>query len=526
MHVVRVLPYSTPRQRVIENRMNLKKAVATNGQHAACMTGTIRCNDSTKSHRTPQGVEMEHSEMRGTRPTQKFYRKTSHGAIPSCAPRAYRANYHTRAHFRRLPHARRPLARVPVANPRESPASSLPSARRHHRPRRQPLAAPSPAVPPARSLRPRTMPGRFPTRGHAPCAFAAPASVAIRARPHVLARRAAVPCARARNVPRATVATRAKRARPGVGASGVAWVVTVVAAAALVPADVTVAEAVVRAFGGDGGAWRSLGRRAAERIVGVPRECDVEALRGELYAAGRERDVDVVLQEERVVREGKSLAIFDLDSTLISQETINELALELQVGDKVAAITSRAMNGEIGFEEALAERVKLLRGLPLTALDSVKERVQFTPGAIELIRTLSALGCETAVVSGGFHFLADHVRDVLGLDYSFANRLEHANGVLTGTTIGEVVDGKYKERTLQRLADERNLRREQVLAVGDGSNDLLMMASAGLGVAFNAKPVVQNRAKCRVNQPSLTSVLYLLGLSDHDIAELVLPTVV
>lgn len=186
------------------------------------------------------------------------------------------------------------------------------------------------------------------------------------------------------------------------------------------------------------------------------------------------------------------------------------------------AITERAMNGEIGFRDALKQRVALLEGLAVTALDGVKERVKFTEGAHRLIRTLNALGCRTAVVSGGFHFLADHVRDELGLDYSFANRLEVGEGgLLTGRTVGEIVDAEYKDSTLKRLAAELGLRREQVLAVGDGSNDLLMMRSAGTGVAFNAKPIVQDRAKCRVNQPSLANVLYLLGLSDDDIVGLV-----
>ncbi|CDF40482.1 unnamed protein product [Chondrus crispus] len=179
------------------------------------------------------------------------------------------------------------------------------------------------------------------------------------------------------------------------------------------------------------------------------------------------------------------------------------------------------MNGEMGFREALAERVRLLRGMRIEALEGVKERVSFTPGARDLVQALRGLGCKTAVVSGGFHFLADHVRDVLGLDYCFANRLEDEQGVLTGRTVGEVVDGEFKERALKRLAAEMRLQREEVLAVGDGSNDLLMMGSAGLGVAFNAKPVVQDQAKARLNQPSLRNVLYLLGLSEEDIQLLV-----
>lgn len=280
--------------------------------------------------------------------------------------------------------------------------------------------------------------------------------------------------------------------------------------------------ALVQAADGAIQSWRSLGPTASDALVTLPLTMDIESLRANLYAVGRHDSVDVVLQEDSVVRAEKRLAVFDLDSTLIAQETIDELASELKVDAQVKAITERAMNGEIGFREALEERVALLRGLPNQALDGVKDRVVFTPGAAELVRALSALGCQTAVVSGGFHFLADHVRDVLGLDYSFANRLEvDDRDVLTGRTVGEIVDAEYKESTLQRLADQLQLAPQQILAVGDGSNDLLMMGRAGLGVAFNAKPIVQDRAKCRVNQTSLRNVLYLLGLSDDDIGTLV-----
>lgn len=275
--------------------------------------------------------------------------------------------------------------------------------------------------------------------------------------------------------------------------------------------------ALVAAAGGRLSEWRSLSRVAVEARVQLPPPSHVDHLRNALYFHGQHASVDVVLQEEAVAREPKRLAVFDLDSTLIAQETIDELAAQVNLQGPVKEITDRAMNGEIAFRDSLAERVYLLKGLPVHALDAVKDRVQFTPGARELVSALARLGCRTAVVSGGFHFLADHVRDVLGLDYCYANRLEEEEGVLTGRTVGDVVDAEYKENMLKRLAKEMDLRPEQVLAVGDGSNDLLMMRSAGLGVAFNAKPIVQDKAKARLNQPSLRNVLYLLGLADDDI---------
>lgn len=253
-------------------------------------------------------------------------------------------------------------------------------------------------------------------------------------------------------------------------------------------------------------------------MVSLPNTTDIYSLRQTLFKLGKSANIDITLQEEAVARCRKRLAVFDLDSTLIRQETVDELASELNVQSKVAAITHQAMNGEICFSAALAQRVALLKGLPIGALQAVKDRVNITQGAFELVRTLSRLGCQTAVVSGGFHFLADHVRDVLGLDYSFANRLEvDQMGFLTGRTVGPVVDGVFKEQKLLRLAAGLSLQPRQILAVGDGSNDLLMMQSAGLGVAFNAKPLVQHRAKCRVNQSSLRNVLYLLSLSDSEI---------
>lgn len=266
---------------------------------------------------------------------------------------------------------------------------------------------------------------------------------------------------------------------------------------------------------------RSLGPRACEVSASLPRGTDVDTVRRILHDEGTKLGADIVVQRGDILRTKKKLAVFDLDSTLITQETIDELAVEAGCAREVSNVTEKAMNGELDFRNALAERVALLRGLSVGKLESVKSRVSFTPGAHRLVKALTATGCETAVISGGFRFLADHVRDELGLTYSFANSLEVSSlGQLTGHTVGDIVDAEFKAATLTRLAEDRGLAREEVLAVGDGSNDLLMLSRAGLGVAFNAKPAVQARVHTKVNQTSLDSILYLLGLSDDNIDDL------
>lgn len=266
--------------------------------------------------------------------------------------------------------------------------------------------------------------------------------------------------------------------------------------------------------------WRSLASNVAEAHIVLDANAEHDLVQS-LRRLSDATPADISLQTHGLARAPKKLAIFDLDSTLIQHETIDELAAELNLQPEVAAITARAMNGELDFRTALSERVALLRGLHTSSFDVLKRRVQYTPGAADLTGVLRASGCTTAVVSGGFDFLAEHVRDVLGLDYAFANRLQvDDNACLTGRTVGPIVDAEFKRSTLLSLAEKASLPTESILSVGDGSNDLLMLQCAGLGVAFNAKPVVQKQAKYRVNQPSLRNVVYLLGYTDYDIQRL------
>jgi phosphoserine phosphatase len=244
------------------------------------------------------------------------------------------------------------------------------------------------------------------------------------------------------------------------------------------------------------------------------------ALRAELLALHADWGLDAALQPEVLVRQPKRLAVMDMDSTLIQQEVIDELARLCGVFDRVAAITHRAMNGELDFDGALRERVRLLAGAPESVLSDVLAHIEPTPGAARLVRALRLLGCTTAVVSGGFTRIAEPIRQQLGLDLVFANELEIRDGRLTGEVIGPIVNRQRKAELLEAMAAERHIPLAQVMAIGDGANDLDMLDRAGLGVAFCAKPVVRAQAGVALNHPRLDAVLYLMGMSDADVASL------
>lgn len=265
------------------------------------------------------------------------------------------------------------------------------------------------------------------------------------------------------------------------------------------------------------------GLRSVELVVSAGSEMssgEVGEVRAELYALGMEDGVDVAFQAESVLRRSKRLVVMDMDSTLIQQEVIDEIALYAGVQEKVKEITHHAMGGKLDFNQSLSQRVALLEGTPATVFNDVIAKLQYTPGAKELCRTLKKLGYRLAVISGGFIKITEHVRNELGLDYYYANELEEKDGILTGRTVGAVVNAQRKADLLMTIAQQERITLDQVIAIGDGANDLPMLETAGLGIAFNAKPAVQEAANFRINQPSLVTVLYLLGLSDLDQEEL------
>ena len=208
-----------------------------------------------------------------------------------------------------------------------------------------------------------------------------------------------------------------------------------------------------------------------------------------------------------------------MDSTLIEAEVIDQLAAAAGVGEQVAAITERAMQGELDFIQSFTERVALLEGLSGDVLEGIAQRLPITEGAERLIRNLRALGYKTAILSGGFNYFGRYLQDKLGIDYVFANELEMENGRVTGRVTGRVVDGARKAELLRELAEKEGIRLEQTIAVGDGANDLPMLSIAGLGIAFRAKPLVRKSAKNAISTLGLDGILYLLGYRDRDIQE-------
>ncbi|GAD05373.1 phosphoserine phosphatase SerB [Porphyromonas crevioricanis] len=246
---------------------------------------------------------------------------------------------------------------------------------------------------------------------------------------------------------------------------------------------------------------------------------DTEALQKSFMDISGKLNVDISFQRESMFRRMRRLICFDMDSTLIQTEVIDELAIRAGVGDEVKAITESAMRGEIDFTESFRRRVSLLKGLDVSVMQDIAENLPMTEGVGRLLRTLKMVGFKIAILSGGFTFFGNYLKNKYPIDYIYANELEVKDGKLTGRYLGEVVDGRRKAELLRLIAQVENVDLMQTVAVGDGANDLPMLSSAGLGIAFHAKPKVKESASQAISTVGLDGILYFLGYKDSHIDE-------
>lgn len=244
---------------------------------------------------------------------------------------------------------------------------------------------------------------------------------------------------------------------------------------------------------------------------------DERKMKADFMEISKRIGFDIAFQEDNAFRRNRRLICFDMDSTLIQTEVIVELAKYAHVEKEVSEITESAMRGEIDFKESFRRRIKLLKGIDESVLDDIARKLPMTEGADRLIRTLKRFGYKVAILSGGFTFFGRYLQTRLGIDYVFANELEIKDGKLTGNYVGEIVDGQMKAELLRKIAFKEDIHLEQVIAVGDGANDLPMINIAGLGIAFHAKPKVQERANNKICTLGLDGILYMLGFRDREV---------
>src|SRR5437763_4730500 len=297
-----------------------------------------------------------------------------------------------------------------------------------------------------------------------------------------------------------------------------------VIARTLEPAALQVVSEVLAAHGANIESIQRLsegGLSSVEFHVSLAPGDDEQALKRALLAAAMQGGFDSALQRESLLRRSKRLIVMDMDSTLIRIEVIDELARAHGVGDRVSAITRRAMLGEIDYDQSLRERVALLQGLSARVLQELAANLPLTEGAETLLRVLKRLGYRTAVISGGFSVAAEALQKRLGIDFAWSNTLEiSSDGKLTGRVIGAIVNAQRKADILQELSNREGVPLDQVIAIGDGANDLLMLQKAGHGIAFHAKPKLREAAHTAISAMGLDAILYLLGITGRDIASL------
>jgi phosphoserine phosphatase len=244
----------------------------------------------------------------------------------------------------------------------------------------------------------------------------------------------------------------------------------------------------------------------------VPDSLDLKEIKLQLLNLSNRHKVDMAFLKDNIFRRSKRLIVFDMDSTLIQIEVIDQMAELLGVGTEVKAITERAMNGEMDFDESITKRVAKLKGLTCDQMDAILNNMPLHQGVEEFIKTVKNLGYKTALISGGFNYFAGHLKQKLSLDYAFANELEIVDGKLTGKIIGTIINANQKALLLKLIAQQENISLEQVVAIGDGANDLPMLSTAGLGIAFHAKEVVRKNAPQTMGHGPMTSILYFLGI--------------
>jgi phosphoserine phosphatase len=253
-----------------------------------------------------------------------------------------------------------------------------------------------------------------------------------------------------------------------------------------------------------------------ELTIDVHEVKNLSRLKSRVIAKSHELNIDLALQKMEAYRKNKRLVFFDMDSTLIDMEMIDEMAKRAGVFKEVSRITEKAMRGDIDFEESLVQRVALLKGLKVEELERIRNEMKLSEGAEDLVDALKRLGFKLGLVSGGFDYFSDYLREKLGLDFSYANRLEIKNGALTGKVSGKIVDNAYKARIVNMVSGEQGILLDQTVAIGDGANDVLMLGQAGLGIAYNAKERLERAANMSLGRARLKNILYILGISEEE----------